>query len=87
MKEIERAIHNHDCCMRPEKLFKAIEQYVIKARIQELEKVYQKSEQEECSWFKGKPTAWRTVWEERADHFKRIDKRIAELKKGPQDET
>jgi len=39
MKEIEQAIHNHDCCMRPEKLFEAIEQYVIKARIESAKKV------------------------------------------------
>jgi len=34
MKEIQQAIDNHDCCMRPEILFKAIEQYVIKAKLE-----------------------------------------------------
>ena len=52
MKEIEKMIHNHDCCMQTDKLLEAIEQYVIKARLEEQEDYAMESNKERISHLK-----------------------------------
>ncbi len=70
-----------DKCDELDKICKSHKQDLKEARIEELDKSYQKSEEQECAWFDGVPTNWRTEWETIADHHKRIYDRIAKLKK------
>ena len=71
-------IHNQIC--------EEWEKFHKQAVKEELEKAHIQSEQKECSWFKGKPTAWRTEHESIREHFERIEKRIEQLKQGAEDE-